>query len=53
MTNDYTFIDFSLLVNHAFQDGYHTSTLINDLQKNISKIDVDSYIREMSYVKKK
>ena len=47
------FIDFSLLVNHAFQDGYHMSMLINDLQNTISKIYVDSYIEEMSYAKRK
>lgn len=47
------FIDFSLLVNHAFQDGYHMSMLINDIQNTISKIDVNSYTGEMSYVKRK
>ena len=47
------FIDFSILVNHAFQDGYHMSMLINDLQNTISKIDVNSYVWEMSYVKRK
>ena len=47
------FIDFSLLVNHAFQDGYHMAMLINDFQNTISKIDVNSYTREISYAKRK
>ena len=47
------YIDFSLLVNHSFQDGYHMSMLINDLQNTIFKIDVNSYIEEMPYVKRK
>ena len=47
------FIDFSLLVNHAFQDGYHMAMLINDLQNIIFKIDINLYIEEMSYAKRK
>lgn len=29
------FIDVSLLVNHAFQDGYHVGLFFNKLQQNI------------------
>ena len=47
------FIDFSLLVNHVFQDGYHISLLLNDLQDTIFKIDVNSYMKGVSYVKRK
>lgn len=47
------FIDFSILVNHAFQDGYHISLLINELQEMILKINVDSYLKGVAYVKKK
>lgn len=47
------FIDFSILVNHAFQDGYHISLLINELQEMILKINVDSYLKGVVYVKKK
>ena len=52
-SNGEYFIDFSLLVNHAFQDGYHMSMLINELQNTISKIDVNLYTRGLSYVKRK
>lgn len=52
LNGDY-FIDFSILVNHAFQDGYHMAMLINDLQSMISKIDVNLYTEEISYVKRK
>ena len=51
--NDKYYIDFSLLVNHAFQDGYHMGMLINSLQNNISMIDVNLYMEEDSYVKTK
>lgn len=31
-------IDYSIQVNHAFQDGYHIGLLINNLQENIYNI---------------
>ena len=37
--NNEFFIDFSILVNHAFQDGIHMAMLVNEIQNNISKID--------------
>lgn len=47
------FLDFSLLVNHAFQDGYHIAMLINELQNNIYNISNDFDLKEISYVKRK
>lgn len=34
-------IDISLLVNHAFQDGYHMGLFFNNLQQNIYNLKVD------------
>ena len=31
----------SLLVNHAFQDGYHIGLFFNNLQQNIYKLKID------------
>ena len=34
-------IDISLLVNHAFQDGYHMGLFFNNLQQNIYNLKVN------------
>lgn len=34
-------VDISLLVNHAFQDGYHMGLFFNNLQQNIYNLKVD------------
>lgn len=52
INNEY-FIDFSLLVNHAFQDGIHIAILINELQNNILNIKSESLTKEFKYVKTK
>lgn len=52
INNEY-FIDFSLLVNHAFQDGIHIAMLINGLQSNISNINLKFQSKELQNVKKK
>ena len=39
---DQFYIDFSLLVNHAFQDGYQIGCLINNLQKTIDEFSIKS-----------
>ena len=51
--NDEYFIDFSLLVNHAFQDGIHIAMLINELQNNILNINLEFLTKESKYVKTK
>lgn len=51
--NDKYLIDFSILVNHAFQDGYHIGLLINTLQENILQIDEILYEEGKTYVKRK
>lgn len=45
------YIDLSILVNHAFQDGYHIGMLINILQENILKTDYNLYTRRNVYAK--
>lgn len=35
LENDRYLIDVSLLVNHAFQDGYHMGLFFNNLQQNV------------------
>lgn len=37
--NDKVYIDVSLLVNHAFQDGYHIGLFFNNLQEEMYNID--------------
>ena len=34
-------IDISILVNHAFQDGYHMGLFINKLQQNIYNLKIE------------
>ena len=41
LEGDRYLIDISLLVNHAFQDGYHMGLFFNNLQQNIYNIKVD------------
>lgn len=41
LEDDKYFIDISLLVNHAFQDGYHMGLFFNNLQQNIYNLKVD------------
>lgn len=50
--NEY-FIDFSLLVNHAFQDGLHIGMFINELQDNISNVNLKFKVKEFQNVKTK
>ena len=38
------FLNFSILVNHAFQDGYHIGTFVNQLQDNINNFIFDKNI---------
>ena len=38
------FLNFSILVNHAFQDGYHIGTFVNQLQENINNFIFDKNI---------
>lgn len=52
INNEY-FIDFSLLVNHAFQDGIHMAMVINELQNIISNMGLEFQIKELQNVKKK
>lgn len=47
------YINFSLLVNHAFQDGLQISSLINNLQENINKIKSKVNKKELLYEKNK
>ena len=35
---DEYYVNFSILVNHAFQDGYHIGLFINNLQDNINNL---------------
>lgn len=51
MLNDEYYIDFSILVNHAFQDGYQIAVFLNNLQEHISKIRIDS--KEKIYEKRR
>lgn len=51
--NDEYYMDFSLLVNHAFQDGLQIGLLINSLQKNINKIEIKTNKKELLYEKDK
>ena len=44
--NEY-FINMSLLVNHAFQDGYHIGLFFNQLQQSIYNLNNDKYLRKM------
>lgn len=39
LADDKYFIDISLLVNHAFQDGYHMGLFFNNLQQNIINLN--------------
>lgn len=41
LEGDRYLIDISLLVNHAFQDGYHMGLFFNNSQQNIYNIKVD------------
>ena len=41
LEDDKYLIDVSLLVNHAFQDGYHIGLFFNNLQQNIYKLKID------------
>lgn len=41
------FIDVSLLVNHAFQDGYHTGLFFNKLQQNIDNLTIEKGLVKM------
>lgn len=52
INNEY-FIDFSLLVNHAFQDGIHVGMFINELQNNISNVNLKFQVKEPQNVKTK
>lgn len=38
------FLNFSILVNHAFQDGYHIGIFVNQLQENINNFIFDKNI---------
>ncbi len=49
--NNEFYIDFSILVNHAFQDGYHISQFINNLTRNINNIKIN--LEEKVYEKRK
>ena len=52
INNEY-FTDFSLLVNHAFQDGVHIGMFINELQNNISNVNLKFQVKEPQNVKTK
>ena len=41
LDDDRYLIDISLLVNHAFQDGYHMGLFFNNLQQNIYNLKVN------------
>ena len=41
LDDDRYLIDISLLVNHAFQDGYHMGLFFNNLQENIYNLKID------------
>lgn len=41
LEDDRYLIDISLLVNHAFQDGYHMGLFFNNLQQNIYNLKVN------------
>ena len=41
LEGDRYLIDISLLVNHAFQDGYHMGLFFNNLQQNIYNLKVN------------
>lgn len=41
LDDDRYLIDISLLVNHAFQDGYHMRLFFNNLQQNIYNLKVN------------
>lgn len=41
LEDDKYLIDISLLVNHAFQDGYHMGLFFNNLQQNIYNLKVN------------
>lgn len=41
LEGDKYLIDISLLVNHAFQDGYHMGLFFNNLQQNIYNLKID------------
>ena len=49
LINDKYFIDISVLVNHAFQDGFHIGLLINNLQE---KIYTDNLFKNLVKVRK-
>ena len=41
LEEDKYLIDISLLVNHAFQDGYHMGLFFNKSQQNIDNLKID------------
>lgn len=51
---DEYYINFSILVNHAFQDGYHIGLFVNCLQNNINDFVINKEKKEgPQYVKRK
>lgn len=48
---EHYFIDFSILVNHAFQDGYHIGCFINEFQKNLNKLSISNKLKIKKKVK--
>ena len=47
------YINFSILVNHAFQDGYHIGLFINNVQYNIDNFIIKEEKRNIQYAKRK
>ena len=44
LQDDKCFLDISLLVNHAFQDGYHMGVFFNSLQQNIYNLEIEKHL---------
>lgn len=53
LEHDRYYIDFSILVNHAFQDGYDIAKFITNLQENIHNFDYSLLITGVKKYEKK